>query len=200
MRHIALGIIALLGASLPVAAAEPEVISAPQPTSERFGRWTGGYVTLSAGYGWLKDFDERFAPPLESAGQDVVFGMSAGYLHEFGHVVVGAEAGYQYQRIVFEGLPAFFPLIRSEEAWALRGRLGVSYDRLLVTANLGAIYANTNIGMEDWGWALGASADYLVTDNVFAGLGYEHQFYRNFDGVPLDADVDTVNLRLGYKF
>lgn len=201
MRLIALGIIAAMASAGAATAAEPEVIAAPaEQAAPPTGIWTGGYVAISAGYGWLKDKDDRFVPTLRTKGSDPVYGISAGYLKSWGVFVAGVEGGYHYQRITFDNLPIGFPVIRTEEAWSLRGRIGAAYDRVLVTANAGAIYANTNIGMEDWGIIAGASIDYLLTDNIFAGLAYDHQFYRNFDGVPLDADIDTVQLRIGYKF
>lgn len=200
MRILALGFVALIGLSASALAEEPDVVPAPEVSASRFGDWTGGYVSLGLGYGWLRDVDSRFAPPLEAAGQDYVIALSAGYLHQMGMFVGGVDATYQNQRITFEGLPLGFPEIRTEEAIALRGRLGVAHERVLVTANLGAVYATTNIGMEDWGLIAGASVDYKLTANIFAGLAYDHQFYRNFDEVPLDADIDQVTMRLGYKF
>lgn len=200
MRALALGFLTVLGACGAAFAADPDVISAPEPNAARFADWSGAYVSLGAGYGWLRDADDRFVPTLRTKGSDPVFNVSAGYLHQMGQFVVGAEGTYQYQRIVFDDLPVGFPEIHTSDAWILRGRIGGAIDRVLVTANLGFSYANTNIGMEDWGFIAGISADYKLSDNVFAGLAYDHQFYRNFDGVPLDADIDQITVRLGYTF
>lgn len=200
MRILALGLVALLGTAHTAAAADPTVVTDGPAAAERFGDWTGGYASFSLGYGWLHDVDNRFAPALQTAGDNVVLGMSVGYLHQMGKFVVGVDGTYQYQHIVFEGLPLGFPEVSAEEGWMLRGRLGVAHDRWLATANIGAVYGTTNIGMEGWGAVAGASVDYLLTKNIFAGVAYDHQFYRNFDGVPLDADIDQVAMRIGYKF
>ncbi|MBK8455686.1 MAG: hypothetical protein IPL47_00045 [Phyllobacteriaceae bacterium] len=159
-----------------------------------------GYASLSLGYGWLHDVDNRFVPALRTAGSDKIIGLSVGYLHQAGKFVAGAEGAYQYQHIVFQGLPVGFPEISADEGWMVRGRVGVAHDRWLATANVGAIYGTTNIGMKGWGAIAGASVDYLMTANIFAGVAYDHQFYRNFSGVPLDADIDQISMRIGYKF
>lgn len=198
MRGLALGFLALFS-STAAFAADPEVVPA-QPSPARLADWTGAYVNISAGYGWLRDHDARFAPPMETYGSDPLYGITLGYLHQMGRYVIGAEGTYQYQRIVFDDLPPMFPTISTEEAFILRGRVGATYDKWLFSANVGAIFASTNIGMEDWGAIAGVSADYLLDNNMFVGAAYDHQFYRNFDEVPLDADIDQVTLRLGYKF
>lgn len=198
MRIPALGLLALLAATA-AHAADPAVIPA-EPGAERFGTWEGAYANLSVGYGWLRDHDARFAPPLETYGSDPLVGLSVGYLKQLGYFIAGAEATYQHQHIVFDDLPPGFPEISTEEAFILRGRLGVTHDRWLVSVNAGASFASTNIGMEDWGAIAGLSVDYMLEKNMFVGAAYDHQFYRNFDEVPLDADIDQLTLRLGYKF
>jgi len=200
MRGIALGVLAWLGACGAASAADPDVIAAPEPEAARFADWTGAYVSIGAGYGWLRDKDDRFVPTLRTTGADPLANISAGYLYQSGMFVGGVDGTYQYQRISFDNLPVGFPEIHTSNAWMLRGRLGAAVDRYLITANFGAVYADTNIGMEDWGFVAGLSVDYKLSDQIFAGVAYDHQFYRNFDGVPLDADIDQVAVRLGYQF
>lgn len=200
MRGFALGVIACLCMSGSALAADADVIAAPEPSASRFGGWEGAYASIGVGYGWLRDKDDRFVPTLRTTGSDPVASISAGYLHEMGMFVVGVDGTYQYQRISFDNLPPGFPEIHTSNAWMLRGRIGSTIDRFLVTANIGAVHADTNIGMKGWGFIAGASVDYKLTEQIFAGVAYDHQFYRNFSGVPLDADIDQVSLRLGYKF
>ncbi len=96
----------------------------------------------------------------------------------------------------------------AQDAYSLELRAGAAFDRWLVTANAGVVYATSNIiypltgagPLADWGYTAGVSADYLISDHVFVGAKYDHQFYRNFAGNPTKVDVDTGSLKVGYKF
>ena len=98
--------------------------------------------------------------------------------------------------------------IYAKDAYILELRAGMAFDRWLVTANGGMTYATSNIiypltgkgPLADWGYNAGVSVDYLMTDHVFVGAKYDHQFHRNFAGNPTTVDVDTGALKIGYKF
>ncbi len=185
----------------PALAADPAIIRADEapeyeaPNPERFGSWTGAYVGVSGGYGWLRDVDRSFVPPLRSKGDDFVFGVYAGYLYQYGMFVGGVEAEYQRQKINFEGFP-----IDTEDAYMMKAKAGVAYDQWLATAHLGAVYATTSIGLDDWGIVAGAGVDYMVNDYLTVGANYSHQFYDTFDGTLIDAGIDTLTMRVGVKF
>jgi outer membrane immunogenic protein len=167
-----------------------------QAGSERFG-WTGAYAGLSAGYGWLEDVDYQFPIPLEDEGQDWIYGAHAGYLHSFGNFVVGAEAEAMRLDIAYEN----FDFITVENSYALKLRGGYAFDRFLFTGHAGAVYATTNfMGLEDWGWTVGAGVDYAVTDNIVLGAQYTHYEFKQFDTSQIDATLDLATVRLGYKF
>jgi outer membrane immunogenic protein len=157
--------------------------------------WGGPYVGMSLGYGWLRDVDYSFVPPLRSSGEDVIFGGHFGYLHQFGAFVLGAEGEFTRLDINFEGFP-----IDAENSFAIKARGGFTFDRLLVTGHGGAVYATTNIGLQDWGWVVGGGVDYLITDNVIAGFTYDHLRFHQFDGTLIDAKLNLIKARLSYKF
>lgn len=157
--------------------------------------WSAPYVGISAGYGWLRDVDRSFTPQLRSSGEDVVFGVYAGYLHQFGSFVLGGEAEYTRLDINFEGFP-----IDVEDSYAAKVRLGYAFDRLLLSGHAGATYITTNIGLEDWGWVAGAGADYLLSDNLSAGVSWDHMQFDKFDGTLIDGQINLVKARVGYKF
>ena len=157
--------------------------------------WNGAYVGISAGYGWLRDVDRQFTPPLRSSGDGVVFGAQVGYLHQFGAFVLGGEAEYTRLDINFEGFP-----IDVEGAFATKARAGFAFDRLLLTGHAGATYITTNIGLEDWGWVAGLGADYLLSDNIVAGVSWDHMQFNRFDGTLIDGQLDLVKTRLSFKF
>lgn len=163
--------------------------------------WRGAYVVASGGYSWLRDVDDRFPAPFNTTfGQDFVGGAAVGYLVQSDTFVVGGEVGYRRQNIEFEGIAAAtgFPIF-TENLFSATLRGGVAHENWLVTGNLSFNYATTNIAMNGAGLGLGVSADYLFTDNLFAGLAIEHQFYRGFAGAPVDADLNTVLARVGFK-
>lgn len=157
--------------------------------------WSAPYVGISAGYGWLRDVDRSFSPPLRSSGDDVVFGAYAGYLHQFGAFAVGGEAEYMRLDINFEGFP-----IDVEDATSVKARAGFAFDRLLLTGHAGATYITTNIGLQDWGWVAGMGADFLLSDHLAAGVSWDHMQFNRFDGTLIDGQLDLVKARVSYRF
>lgn len=188
---------ALLGLlNFPALAADPTVIPAETVEPSAFS-WGGAYLGASFGYSWLKDVDNGFNPPLHDEGDDWVFGGHAGYLVEFGGIVVGAEVEATRLDIQYEN----FDFITVDDSFALKGRLGYAIDRFLVSGHAGGVYATTNfMDLKDWGWTAGAGLDYAFTDNITVGAQYSHFGFDDFDGTLIDAKVDTVTARFGYKF
>jgi outer membrane immunogenic protein len=201
MRGYQAGLIAfLMLGGIAQAADDLPVVSADNVSPERFG-WDGAYAGVTAGYGWLKDVDYAFTPPLRSEGEDWIFGGHAGYLYSWNNVVVGAEAEALNLDIQFAGLPVW-----ASEAYTLKGRLGYAWDRLLFTGHLGGSYVITRSsipiynGLADWALTYGAGIDYAFTDNAIVGVSYSHMTSDRYDGTQIYADIDTLTLRLGYKF
>ena len=201
MRGLAVGLVTLLMlGSAAKAADDMSVLTAGEIAPERFG-WDGAYVGVAAGYGWLKDIDYAFTPPLRSSGEDFIFGGHVGYLHAWNNFVVGAEAEALNLDIQFEGLPVWVA-----QAYTAKARFGYAFDRLLVTGHLGGTWINTTStiplydGLADWALTYGAAVDYAVTGNVLIGASYSHYTADGYDGTLIDADVDALTLRLGYKF
>lgn len=185
---------AALLASPAFAADDIEIVTLDNNQSQDYG-WSGMYVGLTGGYGWLRDIDRAFVPPLRASGDDWIIGVQAGYLHQWNRMVVGAEVAYTSMDIQFDGFPIWV-----EDAATVRVRAGFAYQRWLFTAHGGATHATTNIGLDDWGYNLGAAVEYMFTENIIAGLQYDHHNFSTFDGTLIDATVDTVTLRVGYKF
>lgn len=171
-----------------------EVITLDSSQSEEYG-WSGLYAGVTGGYGWLRDVDRAFVPPLVSRGDDWVIGIHAGYLHQWNSMVIGAEVAYSSLDIQFDNFP-----ISVEDAATIRVRAGFAYQKWLFSAHGGATYATTNIGLDDWGYNLGLAVEYMLTENITAGVQYDHHNFKRFDGTLIDATVDTLTLRVGYKF
>lgn len=170
---------------------EPQAV----PVEPTVFNWSGPYLGISGGYGWLEDADYAFSPPLRSSGEDWVLGLHAGYMHQFGSLVAGVEGDIARLDINFEGFP-----IDAESSYAVKARAGYAIGRTLLSGHAGAVYATTNIGLEDWGWIAGAGIDYAVTDNFVAGVSYDHMGFERFDGTAIDASLDLLRMRLSFKF
>lgn len=173
-----------------------DAIEAPEIDQARFG-WDGAYVGGSLGYGWLKDVDGQFTPPLHDKGEDYTFGAHAGYLFGMGNFVAGAEVEATKLGITYEG----FNFITVENAYTVRARAGYAIDRFLVSADIGAAYLTTNfMDLKDWGWTAGAGIDYALTNNFTVGTHYSRYEFNEFDGTQIDGSVDQLTARVGYKF
>lgn len=161
------------------------------------GSWSGFYVGATGGYGWLRDEDFNFVPPLVSKGDDWIFGAHAGYMHAFGPMLIGLEGAYSVLDITFDGLPF---TVTVEDAATVRVRAGFAVHDFLVSVHGGATYATTNIGLDDWGYNLGTAVEYMFSPNLIGGLQYDHHNFTNFDNAAIDAQLNTLTLRIGYKF
>lgn len=201
MHKSLLTLVLLLSTTLGAMAAD-EVIEAPAEVDAARFSWTGPYAGLSVGYAWLKDVD--YAPPAPlvgpfyDQGEDWNVGGYVGILYQFSNnLVVGAEIEATRLDIDYEALS----FITVEHAITPKLRVGYAYDRFLVSGNIGGVYAKTNFaGLADWGLAAGIGVDYALTDNITAGLQYSHYRFEEFDGTQIDARINAIAARVGYKF
>lgn len=184
---------AVMLASPTFAADDIEIDRLDDDMSQEYG-WAGVYAGVTGGYGWLRDVDRSFVPPLVARGDDWIVGAHAGYLYQWNQMVVGAEVAYQFMDIQFDGFPIWV-----EDATTARVRVGIAHQKWLFTAHAGATYATTNIGLDDWGYNLGLAVEHMFTENITAGIQYDHHSFDSFDGTLIDATVDTVTLRVGFK-
>jgi outer membrane immunogenic protein len=194
MRNWIAGVFSLLLTSGAAEASDLQSRMYGEPDSASFD-WSGPYAGGSIGYGWLRDIDYAFTPPLRSSGEDVIFGIHFGYLHQFGAFVFGAEGELTKLNINFEGFP-----IDAEDSAAAKVRGGFAIDRFLFTGHGGAVHAGTNIGLADWGLLVGAGIDYAIADNIVAGVSYDHMWFEGFDGTLIDAQLDLLKARVSVKF
>ncbi|MBX3576541.1 MAG: porin family protein [Rhizobiaceae bacterium] len=171
-------------------------LASPDIDPARFA-WDGVYIGATGGYAWLHDIDYQFPVPFRDQGRDWVYGAYVGYLHDFGG---GFVAGGELEALKLDITYDNFAFITVEDAYTLKARAGYGWDRLLVSAHLGGTWATTNIGLEDWGIALGAGVDYALTDYVTVGAQYSHHSFRRFDGTLIDATLDIATARVGLKF
>ena len=210
----------LLATGLAQAADKAEVIYADKSFEQRWN-WTGAQVGVQAGYGWVKDRTNAPDPALcfpgpevcAASGNDDVYGLFAGYNHQIGNFVVGAEISYTHHASAFNDIST----VAMHDTTVVAARAGYAVNRVMAYGFLGAVYGRTtadalpsppfapNMAAEnwsgnDWGLAYGLGVDVAVTENVFVGLRYERQEYKNFNDLNIDAWSDSGTMRVGYKF
>lgn len=184
--------IALVSASSAHAGDYPSMLSGTSASD-----WTGLYIGVSGGYGWLRDIDRSFTPPMPDSGQDWIFGAHAGYLHQIGDLVVGGEVEFRRLDITYQT----FNFITVENAYVAKARVGYAIDQFLISGSIGGAYVTTNfMGLQDLGLALGAGIDYQLTDMVTIGVHYDRYSYTNFSGTMIDATLDQVSVRASVGF
>ncbi|MDP9838848.1 outer membrane immunogenic protein [Neorhizobium huautlense] len=172
--------------------------------------WTGAYVGISGGAGWLDGSTtkaRRFHDEQDFDGS--VFGAFAGYNWQFGNgIVVGVEGDIEYN----SNDEKFFGYRTFGTDWAgsARGRIGYAFDRLMVFGTAGWTMANGHIqygGIDKSetfsGWTAGAGVDYAVTDKIFVRGEYRYSDFGTKEivrGMNVDFDQSVVKLGLAVKF
>ncbi|MCR8723696.1 outer membrane protein [Frigidibacter sp. ROC022] len=166
---------------------------APVPAAAPITDWSGFYAGLgyaqstgSLKNGTRTDFNDG----------DGVSGF-AGYNLQNGKFVYGGELSYTgLNDMTLTGTPS----TELTDSIDLRARLGYTIGRALPYITVGYSTANldTATGSVDLdGVNYGLGLDYQVSDRVFLGADYSK---RDLSGSGLDADPETLGLRVGFKF
>ena len=213
MKKFACASIAAILAISPVAAAD---LYLPNPEQvivdpiDIYG-WSGLYLGANVGYGWLtvesggQTFDQ---------GRGMLGGIQAGYNHDFGGLVLGAETDLQLSNIGYDEVPAPGITARTQidSFGTLRGRVGIAADRFLPYVTGGVAYANASISLagpggsvrvEDTyvGWTVGGGVEYAVTDNVSIKGEYLYLDFGAADfGTGVDSDLTSHVARVGLNY
>ena len=161
----------------------PEVYVAPPSLG---GEWTGFYSGLQ--FGQL-DVDGTGA----ADGDDISYGLHAGYDYDFGRFVLGGELEYDFADIDLGGAATVDSVL-----WLkVRGRYDLG--RTLVYATAGMARVDTSLGSEN-GEFVGLGVAYQLTDQfVVGGEVLAHQF-DDINGSGVDADATSINLRGSFRF
>ncbi|MCK3777614.1 porin family protein [Ensifer sesbaniae] len=174
--------------------------------------WTGGYVGLQGGGGWLNG---DFSAPGGSASEDFnggFLGAFAGFNYQQGDWVYGIEGDVNYnwndKSVDVGGTSAE---VGTDVSGAIRGRVGyVLNDKALLygaggwTVTRGFVdVPGVSKEKETFnGWTIGAGVDYSFTDNVFGRAEYRYNDYGDKDigGVNVDLDQHQFTVGVGVKF
>ncbi len=179
------------------------------PPVESFS-WTGGYVGLNGGAGWLKG---DFSVPGASASDNFSGGFIGGFAgvnYQVNNVVLGIEGDVNYN---WNGnnYDVFGTNVKvgTDVAGSVRGRVGYAVDRALIfatggwTATRGYVKALGEKETETFnGWTVGGGVDYAFTNNIFGRLEYRYNSFGDKDilGIKADLDQSVVSVGIGVKF
>lgn len=196
MRKLVLGAFAAALIAGPAAAADQSYNKSPYDRGyeKRSGTWTGAQIGVLYGYSWMKDYNNTLR--LEADGDGDVFGVYAAYNHQFDRFVGGAEVTYtRWENMFTDGSG-----VEVGDIFAAKLRGGIAHDRFLVYATAGVAHGTTNLAGNDWGTVIGAGLDVQLTHYLVAGLQYNYYRFVDFNETTIDADLNEVAVRIGYKF
>lgn len=186
---------------------DPEPAPTPPAAPAAFD-WSGPYVGLGYG-GTSGDFDvgPLDFPPipanLRPLSNGSALSLYAGYLYQRGSLVYGGELA------ISELADTRTPMGVNEEVGQiidLKGRAGFAGDRVLVYGVLGyssIAWDSPGEPFTETGPSFGFGIDYAASDRLMVGLEYlARRTSGRFDppGRDFDLNVDTLSLRIGYRF
>jgi len=149
--------------------------------------WTGFY--LGAGIG-SADVDG----PGALDGDDVTYGVHAGYNYDFGDFVLGGEVEFDRADITLGAGAA-----QVENVSRLKFKAGYDFGPALGYVVLGGARVNTSLG-NDTGSVYGLGIAAPINDQfVVSGEVLRHDF-NNFNNTGQDADATSVNIRASFRF
>ena len=196
---------------LALAAVAAVALSAPARAEDN---WTALYWGFNGGYA-VGDSDWDFGggattnPDLEGE----LYGLHAGYMHQFDSIVLGFETSYDWANL--DGATACpNPLASCQNSLnqiATAGlRLGIAADTALIYATGGYAYASVESRVylagpgdeaaDEWhgGWYAGAGIDYLLNRDVMLGVEYLYVDLEDQDHgltqINTGAFVETANI------
>lgn len=214
IRHVLVAIFAAVASAPAASAADLTENLEPAPLVEAAPTfvWTGGYVGLQGGGGWLNgDFSAAGA----SASQDFNGGLLsafAGFNYQQGDWVYGIEGdvSYNWNDKTFDIFGAA-PEVGTDVSGSVRGRLGYTVnDKALLYATGGWAITRGFVDVPGAskeketfnGWTIGAGVDYAFTDSLFGRAEYRYNDYGDKDigGVNVDLDQHQFTVGIGVKF
>jgi opacity protein-like surface antigen len=180
------------------------VVAAPAPQSD----WTGLYVGAQIGNLSYQSF--ATLPPLAGNrlfdGEGPIAGLHAGYMHDFGTLVLGGEADVNFGDVDLDlatGAASSFTVDRST---MLKARVGVDLGRVLPYAvgGYGWHDVDNTLGPEQAfrGALYGLGVSFLVTDRVMVGTEILHHDLDAYEpsSNTQRAEITTVSLRASWRF
>ncbi len=192
---IAAGSAAYAGGYEP-APAEP-VVMAPMAPVSTSGDWGGFYGGAQLGYG-IGDIDpDTVENDIENDFDGAIGGLFAGYNWDLGDYVIGVEGDYNLADLAVDGSSDTI-----DQLGRIKLRAGLDLGQTLVYAVGGAAYANLDStpDLSDWGYAVGAGADYQFANGLIGGVEYLYHGFDDFDNSGSDISAHTIMARVSMRF
>lgn len=200
----------------PVAPAAPVAVAPVAPASD----WTGFYVGGQLGYGSLGlDITDGSESAEIADGSGALYGVHAGYMRDFGRIVLGAELDWDLTAIDLEVDPAFDPDVGTlgsvDSVARAKVRLGYDVGRFLPYVTAGVARASLSYDAPEaegafddttTGRFVGLGVVYAVNDRFTVGIeALRHDFdgpgvSGDTNGLGLETSVDTISLRGSWRF
>lgn len=204
---ISLAVVTVVALSTPVLAGGPTVVvddpmPAAAPAMAPAVDWSGFYAGLSYGNssGDL-DFDPAPAQALDSGNASSLF---VGYLRQSNNLVYGGELAYTSLK---DNFVTGFTCCEVDRSIDVKGRVGFAANRVLISGLLGYSMGSYDEGDGNWdpsGFSYGLGVDYMATQRLVLGLEYLARDLNGDNpddsGQEVNVDLDTVSLRVGFKF
>ncbi|QBK29140.1 outer membrane protein [Roseitalea porphyridii] len=173
--------------------------AAPAFASDKAGRlgtgdWTGAQLGVLYGYAWMKDLHTVLR--LEAEGDGDTIGVYGVVNKQIGHFVGGGELTYTRHDNMFTDGSG----VKVEDMFAAKLRAGGAYGRFHGYGAIGVARGTTNLAGDDWGTVYGVGFDVMLTRYLIAGLQYNFYNFVDFNHTKIDADINELTARVGYKF
>ena len=173
----------------------------PQPTiAAPAGQWTEFYGGLQLDF---IDGDSTGAGDAEFDG--TLFGIFAGYRHDFGSLVGGVEVDYVTGNGDFTPIDPAGPVFDMDYDSLLRigAELGYDAGSFMPYATVGYVDLDFTLptrAFADSGHFYGIGVDYRVTDRVIIGGEILQHEFSDFDVPNNDISVLVISLNVAYTF
>lgn len=173
-------------APAPEPAAPPVPAAAPAPVLPVGGDWTGGYAGAQLGYGDINGSGG-------ADGDDVLYGVHAGYRYDFGTFVLGGEVDYDFADIDLNGAAEVDNVAR------LKLQAGYDFGRTLGYFIAGVAEVDTSIGSES-GEFYGIGVAYQINARYSVGAELLEHNFDDIGGTGVEADATTLTVRGSIRF
>ncbi len=192
-RFTLLILTALLGASPGIA---------QDASSDWSGVYAGGMVSFDDA-GFLRAYVLGVLDDVGDTNDVISFGGFAGYNFQNGNFVVGGEFAISSGGVNLVASPEN----QYETFYDVKARIGYAFGPALTYVVVGRSFSNLSFGGADIsssGLAYGTGLDYMINDNLFAGVEYlVRDMSGNYSAMPqisAETTIQSVQIRVGWKF
>jgi outer membrane immunogenic protein len=184
-----------LAGGLAEAFREPSVVApaaavtvAPTVAAAASAGWSGFYIGGQLGNADVVASDNFFN------GSGSTKGLFAGYRADLGKVVVGIEGNYDWTDIDLNK-----GAVTVDNVTRLKLIGGYDLGPALLYATVATVKADSSLG-SDTGYAMGVGVEYALTNRFAVGAEMLDHRFDDFNGLGIDLDATTFNLRVSYRF